>query len=355
MALLRARLKYHWRTIKLMTRGMLSFALLTVALLIWVPCSAQTKPPTSLPVVSPGASPANTLVVADVSRPGKQRALDQDHNDRTVKIGTGDLLQITVFGVPDLAEEVRVSDSGNITMPLIGSVRVAGLTGDEAQQAIAKRLREGGMLRDPQVEVFEKEYASQGIAVMGEVQRPGIYTLLGDRRLSDAISAAGGTTGRAGQAISITHANEPNKPLVVDMDYMDPAKSPSGNVSVFPGDTVVVSRAGVVYVVGAVSHPAGFVMENYEKMTVLQAVAMAGGTETTASLKNTKILRKTSSGGVQEIPIELNKILAAKAEDPQLQPEDVLFVPNSMGKSAALRGAQAALTIATGVAIYGRY
>jgi len=340
----------------IMARGMWSFpSLLGVTLLLSWPSLAQTTwVPVTVPVVSAGSTPANTLVTADVKRAGDQPPVDRAHNDRTMRIGTGDLLQITVFGVPDLAEEVRVNDAGNITMPLIGNVRVAGLTSDEAQQLIAAHLREGGMLRDPQVEVFEKEYASQGIAVMGEVQRPGIYTLLGERRLSSAISAAGGTTGRAGQAISITHANEPNKPVVLDMDYMDPSKSPSGNVAVFPGDTVVVSRAGVVYVVGAVAHPAGFVMENYEKMTVLQAVAMAGGTEATASLKNTKILRKTPGGGVQEIPISLNKILAAKSEDPPLQPEDVLFVPNSMGKTAALRGAQAALAVATGVAIYGR-
>ncbi len=323
-----------------------SFLLFLVLAVGMLPSAGQTGTPVALPIVSAHAS---TPVTADV------KLTQRPHNDRTIRIGTGDLLQISVFGVPDLAQDARVSDSGNITMPLIGAVHVAGLTTDEAQQLIATRLQEGGMLRDPQVEVFEKEYASQGVAVMGEVQRPGIYTLLGDRRLSDAISAAGGTTGRAGQAITITHANEPSKPVVVDMDYMDPSKSPSGNVSVFPGDTVVVSRAGVVYVVGAVTHPAGFVMENYEKMTVLQAVAMAGGTEASASLKSTKILRKSPSGGVQEIPIPLNKILAAKSEDPQLQAEDVLFIPNSMGKSAAIKGAQAALTIATGVAIYGRY
>jgi polysaccharide export outer membrane protein len=132
---------------------------------------------------------------------------------------------------------------------------------------------------------------------------------------------------------------------------MNPSKSPAGNVDVFPGDTVVVSRAGVVYVVGAVNHPAGFVMENNERLTVLQAVALAGGTKVTSSLKGTKILR-TTSDGIQEIPIPLNKILEAKAEDPSLKAEDVLFIPNSPGKVAAITGAQAAISVATGLAIY---
>jgi len=153
----------------IMARGMWSFpSLLGVTLLLSWPSLAQTTwVPVTVPVVSAGSTPANTLVTADVKRAGDQPPVDRAHNDRTMRIGTGDLLQITVFGVPDLAEEVRVNDAGNITMPLIGNVRVAGLTSDEAQQLIAAHLREGGMLRDPQVEVFEKEYASQGIAVMG--------------------------------------------------------------------------------------------------------------------------------------------------------------------------------------------
>jgi hypothetical protein len=150
----------------IMARGMWSFpSLLGVTLLLSWPSLAQTTwVPVTVPVVSAGSTPANTLVTADVKRAGDQPPVDRAHNDRTMRIGTGDLLQITVFGVPDLAEEVRVNDAGNITMPLIGNVRVAGLTSDEAQQLIAAHLREGGMLRDPQVEVFEKEYASQGIA-----------------------------------------------------------------------------------------------------------------------------------------------------------------------------------------------
>jgi polysaccharide export outer membrane protein len=236
-------------------------------------------------------------------------------------------------------------------MPLIGAVHVAGLTAEQAEQLIATRLRDGELVRDPQVFVFQKEFAAGGIAVMGEVQKPGVYTLMGDRRLLEAISAAGGPTTRAGRAVTITHSSEPNKPTIVDLNYFDPSQSPAANVEVFPGDTVIVSRAGVVYVVGAVAKPAGFVMENNEKLTVLQVVALAGGTLRTSSLKGTKILRSTADG-MQEIPIPLNKILEAKARDPYLEAQDILFIPNSAGKQAAITAAQAAVAVATGLAIY---
>jgi polysaccharide export outer membrane protein len=312
---------------------------------------AQTEvqsptPPGSAAVTPSGDYPSDSEKASAAEFPTAK--VRQEH---TMRIGAGDLLHITVFGAPDLTTEVRVNEAGNVTMPLIGSVHLAGLTSDQAQQLIATRLRDGGLIRDPQVAVFEKEYASGGIAVMGEVQKPGIYTLLGDRRLYDALSAAGGTSSRAGRAVTITRPTETNKPLIVDMDYKNPSHSEAGNVEIFPGDTVVVSRAGVVYVVGAVNHAAGFVLDNNEKLTVLQAVALAGGTKPTSSLKSAKILRSTPEG-VQEIPIPLNKILEAKAEDTPLQAEDVLFIPTSMGKAAAISGAQAALSVATGLAIY---
>src|SRR5215469_7105606 len=221
----------------------------------------------AVPGVSDGATPTNDRTTeADEKQAEDSPSLKvrQDRQDRTIRLGPGDLLQVSVYAAPDLTTEARVNAAGNITMPLIGSVHVAGLSTDQAQELIASKLRDDGLVLDPQVNVFAKEYASGGIAVMGEVQKPGVYTLMGIRRLYDAISAAGGTTSRAGRAVTITHSSDPSKSLIVDIDYMNPSKSPAGNVDVFPGDTVVVSRAGVVYVVGAVNHPAGFVMDNNE-------------------------------------------------------------------------------------------
>jgi polysaccharide export outer membrane protein len=185
------------------------------------------------------------------------------------------------------------------------------------------------------------------------VAKPGIYPLLGQRRLFDVISAAGGTTQRAGRTITISHRTDPENPVVVEMST-EPAKAAATNVEVLPGDTVLISRAGVIYVVGDVARPSGFSMDNNERMTVLQAIAMAGGTNGTAALDSSKILRR-SAQGVQEIPIPLSKLLSAKATDQPLQAEDVLFVPKSLGKSVARRSAEAILQVATGLAIYGRY
>jgi polysaccharide export outer membrane protein len=307
----------------------------------------QAITPAESVTVPPGQQRASTITTDSAETSGTTKV----HQDRAIRIGVGDLLHITVYGAPDLTTEDRVNGAGTITMPLIGTVHVAGLNTEQAEQLIATRFRDGELVRDPQVFVFQKEFAAGGIAVMGEVQKPGVYTLIGDRRLLDAISVAGGLTPRAGQAVTITHSSEPDKPTIVDLNYFDPSQSPAANVEVFPGDTVVVSRAGVVYVVGAVAKPAGFVMENNQKLTVLQVVALAGGTLRTSSLKGTKILRGTPDG-MQEIPIPLNKILQAKALDPYLEAQDILFIPNSPGKQAAITAGQAAVAVATGLAIY---
>jgi polysaccharide export outer membrane protein len=263
-----------------------------------------------------------------------------------VHIAPGDLLQIRAFGVPDLTQEIRVNAHGDISMPLLDTVHVEGLTTDGAAKLLQDRLGEG-FLRDPQISVFIKEYTTQGVSVLGEVQRPGIYTLLGERRLYDAVSAAGGTTSRAGRDIAVTHRNEPDKPILIAN-----ALSPDSgtNAEILPGDTIVVLKAQLVYVVGDVGHPNGLVMEN-NRMTVLQAIAMAGGANGTAALSSTRILRRTPQG-VEDIPVPLKKILSAQARDIDLQPEDVVYVPNSKSKGAARRSVDAILSIATGIAIY---
>lgn len=269
-----------------------------------------------------------------------------------IQVGPGDLLSIKVFGVQDLSQEVRVSGAGEIGMPLIGSLHVIGLTQDEVAALIETKLKDGGFLRNPEVSVFTKEYATQGVSVLGEVNKPGVYPILGSRNLFDVLSLAGGTTNRAGRTVSITRRDHPDQPLAVTMSD-NAAESASANVPVQPGDTIVVSKAGVVYVVGDVAKPSGFVMENNERMTVLQALAMAGGANSTASLNGSRVIRQAPEG-LKEIPIPLKQILTAKSDDSQLLPGDVLFVPRSAGKSAARRGAEAILQITTGVAVYRR-
>src|SRR5467141_4984218 len=163
-------------------------------------------------------------------------------------IGAGDLLEVSLYGMPDFKTDVRVNSGGEISLPMLGAVAVSGLSVEQAQLLIEHKLSEKGLFNDPHVTVFVKEYATQGISVLGEVQKPGIYPLLGERKLYDAISAAGGTTPKAGRYAMVTRRGDPQHPLQVPL--LTGADSMKNNVNVEPGDTIVVSKAGVVYVVG---------------------------------------------------------------------------------------------------------
>lgn len=315
------------------------FVLLLLTLLIGVgtPGSwAQSGPSSSaVPQVpasadSPATSPAPTSVL--------------------LLIGGGDLLKVSVLGAPDSDQEVRVDQSGNISLNFIGSTHVAGLTNNEAQDLIAKKLAAGGFFSSPQISVFTKEYATQGVSVLGEVQHPGVYPLLGARRLFDILSLAGGTTLKAGKVVSVTHRDHPESPVSITMSN-DPKEAAKSNIDVFAGDTVLVSRAGVVYVVGDVHKPSGVIMDNGSDMTVLQAIAMAEGTNPTASLNKAKLIRTTPTGR-QELPLLLRDMLSSKAPDIHLQAEDIIFVPNSAAKSAGRRTLEAIVQSATGLAMY---
>jgi len=245
---------------------------------------------------------------------------------------------------------VRITPAGDASLPMVGNIKLAGLSTLQAESAVARSLEEHGYFNNPQVSVFVKEYATAGISVLGEVQKPGIYPLLGQRTLLDAISAAGGITPKAGKSVTITHRDgiESSQTILMSQDDGETLT----NMAVRPGDTVVVSKAGMVYVVGDVKEPTGIVMDN-PHLTVLQAIAMAHGTNSTASLKSARLIRKANSNP-QDVPIPLDVILAAKSPDLELQPDDIVFVPTSTAKSVTRRSLEAILQAATGIAIYRR-
>jgi polysaccharide export outer membrane protein len=265
-----------------------------------------------------------------------------------LRLGTGDLIEISVYNVPELSTRARVSSAGEIYLPLVDYVHVAGLTADQAQALVQRRLSDGGFVKNPHVSVFVQEYASQAASVLGEVARPGIYPVLGQPRLFDVISAAGGFTEKAGQSIVVTHRSQPDKSVSVPL-ARNATDSPEGNIPVFPGDTIVVRKADVVYVVGEVGRPSGFLMDGGH-LTVLQAIALAGGTTRTAKLGGAKILRK-GPAGISETPVELKKILQAKAPDLAMQADDILFVPTSAAKAAAGRTMDAVFQTAGALSI----
>src|SRR5229473_4603714 len=265
-------------------------------------------------------------------------------------IGIGDLLQITMFGTQDFNADLRVSASGDISLPPLGLVHVAGLSTSEAEKLIERQLVEGGFYREPRVSVFEKEYVTQGVSILGEVKNPGVYPLLADRHLLDLLSQAGGLTPNASKTISVTHAGQ-NTPSVVTLSP-DPELAATSNPAILTGDTIVVATAGVVYVIGNVNKPGGYPMTD-NQITVLQALALAGGNSPMAALDRAQIVRQVK--GVREsVPISVKKILDGRNKDVRLQAEDILFIPDSAGKNAASKSLQAILQAAVGVAVYRR-
>jgi polysaccharide biosynthesis/export protein len=288
---------------------------------------------------APQPAPAN-----ETARPQSPRLLANSN----VKLGVGDLIEISVFGVPDLSTKARISGSGDVYLPLIDYVHLAALTTDEAQELIQKRLEDGGFVRGPHVSIFVNESASQAITLVGEVNRPGAYPAIGERRLFDLISAAGGLTDKAGRNVTIERRGDPGQKVELQLSA-NLTEDTQDNVDVFPGDTIIVSRAGIVYVVGDVNRPSGFRIED-NTLTVLKALALVGGGTRTSALSKTKILRE-GPNGTQEIPVNLKKILYAKAPDMALVKGDILFVPGSAAKSAAYRGAEAALAMSTTLAV----
>ena len=264
----------------------------------------------------------------------------------SLQLGVGDLIEMTVYDVPELTTKTRISSHGDIYCALIGPTHVAGLTTEEAAGLIEKRL--SAFLKNPYVSLFVTEYASQGASLLGEVTKPGVYPVLGEQHLFDLISASGGLTEKAGHSVTVTHRSDPDNPVTVPLSR-NLSDNPESNIRVFPADTIIVRKADIVYVVGDVGRPSGLLM-NASGLTVLQAVALAGGTTRTAKLSGVKILRKGPAGMI-ETPVPLKKIMQAKAPDLSLQADDILIVPSSAGKILAGRTLEAAIQAATLVSV----
>ncbi len=210
---------------------------------------------------------------------------------------------------------------------------------------------------------------SQPVSVLGEVRQPGVFQLQGRKTLAEMISQAGGLLPEAGYVVKITRRaqwgavpvlgakQDPSGQFSiaeVSLSSMLDAHSPGENILICPQDVIFVPRATLVYVMGEVRKPGGFALHDRNGISVLKALSLSEGLLNTASLKSARILRDQpgAQGGRREIPLNLKMILAGKAEDPILAPDDILFVPNNAPKSALLRGLEAAIQTGSGVAIW---
>lgn len=249
-------------------------------------------------------------------------------------IGPGDLLRISVLRESELDQRVRVLDSGEITVALAGNVPVQGLTPTEAAARIAAKYREGKFLLHPEVSVFVEEYATETVTIMGQVAHPGTFRLAAPRTLIDALSLAGGLNEYADRHIVIERGGKDGQRIHAFLpNRADDALN--ADVLVRPGDIVVVPKAGIVYVLGDVAHPGGYVMQNDSQLTVLQAIALAAGTSKTASEKRVRLVRNVD-GLSQSIDLPLRDMERGRQPDVPLQANDIIYVPFSLGKNLSL-------------------
>ncbi|HLH35405.1 MAG TPA: polysaccharide biosynthesis/export family protein [Alloacidobacterium sp.] len=268
-----------------------------------------------------------------------------------IAIGAGDLLNIVVFDTPELTTSARVSQDGDVNLPVLGTMKLAGLNTLAAARKIEDELRSRHLILDPHVTVFIVEYASQGATVIGEVRTPGIYPTLGTRKLLDMLSVAGGLQTTAGKSVSIVHRNDPQHPVTIALQSGPGTMYAQENPVILPGDTIVVSKAGVVYVIGDVLKPGGFLIDNNTPISVMQSLSLAGGWDKTAALSKTKLIRKTQEGR-EEVDLDLKHVAYGSQADLSVRDGDIIFVPSSINKTLTYRGIEAAITITSGLLIY---
>jgi polysaccharide export outer membrane protein len=234
------------------------------------------------------------------------------------KLGSGDLLKISTFGYPDLAVDVRVSQSGNITFPLIGQLPVKGSSTREVENLITQRLSDGGFIKKAQVSVLVTEYQSQKVAVMGQVAKPGQYFLDGSGKVLDLLARAGGvTSGVAGDQATLLRRDGTRQDI--DLDRMfegDPAHNPT----VMDGDTINVPRAPRFYIYGQVQRPGDYRLER--SMTVSRAISAGGGLTARGSERRAIVKRRDAKTGKE-------KTISIKGYE-QLLPDDVLYIKESL-------------------------
>jgi polysaccharide export outer membrane protein len=308
---------------------MSALAKILLAVLVLPPAAALAGDPPAKP-----AEPGETVLEAKPLPPGALppagSVLRRGGTD--YKIGRQDLLEVTVFDLKELDQTVRVADDGSITLPLLGRLQVAGLTKGDLEALIAKLLEER-FVRNPQVTIFVKEYESKKIAVSGAVKKPDTYEMLGEKTLLEMISKAGGLDKDLGKEIIIFRqdADGSTRRLGVNLDKLVYEADPSLNLVVEPGDIIYVPSVEKVriFVSGAVKSPNLYEVPRAEPVTVLKAITLAGGTTDRASEKKVQIIRTGDDGARKTILVNLKKIKKGKAEDPVLQKDDLVLVPEA--------------------------
>jgi polysaccharide biosynthesis/export protein len=295
-------------------------------------------------ITSRGAQPAASTATLT--------ALPEDISK--MRLVPGLVMQMSVFGAPEMAQALTVDDSGDVAVPLAGLVHVQGDTLREAETRIAHALEEKQMINDAEVSLQLMAYTPRSVVVAGEVQQPGRIQLLAPRPLLDVLASAGGVTTAAGGDIEVRHPVPDRPDEVRHIPYANGKEPTEAEYAlVYPGDSIFVRRAGVIYVLGAVTRPGGYLMVNAGKLNLTQAIATAYGTTAVASPKRTIIIRREGDKLVR-MQLDLNREQRGEAAPFPLQDGDMVYVPTSKVKSALINSS-AVLSSAASAAIYAGF
>lgn len=316
------------------------------------PSAAGSPAPVSAPVTPPPAAVAVPT--------GPERRPDY-------VLGPEDQIIIRAFQAEELSDKpVPISGQGYINLPMIGQIHAAGLTVAQLEAKIVESLRK--FVQQPQVTILVSDYRSQPVSVMGAVRAPGVVQLRGAKNIVEVISLAGGLTPDAGNTVTVTReltkgkialasaSEDPSQKYSVarlNLQKVMTGQTPQDNIMIQADDVLTVPRAQMVYVIGEVQRPGGYVLNDRESISLLQVLSLAGGLKQTASPKKAKVLRdEEGKTGRTELTNNVKKILDGDAPDIQLRADDILFVPNNLPKQAGLRALESAVNIGTGLAIW---
>jgi polysaccharide export outer membrane protein len=266
-------------------------------------------------------------------------------------IAPGDFLDVSEVHTPEFHSVVRVSPSGTVTLPMIHEVQIGGLNEQSAARAIEAALIDQGMLLHPLVSVLVTSYAGQDVSVLGEVVHPGVYPYTLHHRLLDLISAASGLAPNAGRLVNIFHRDDAKTPHPVVLDPSGTDTAVEHNPELLPGDTVQVSRAGLVYVVGDVQRPGGFPVDPAQGLTVVQALSLAWGPTQNAAMGKALLIRE-QKGGRTLTSLNLKRMLHGQEPDQAVHDRDILYIPDSTAKNLWNKTMESAIQSAIGVTIY---
>jgi polysaccharide biosynthesis/export protein len=326
-----------------------------------------------LPLAASGVSQAQQVLLPQARPIAVQRAeqaalqaqTGQTAQSESVLIGPGDQVNVTFFDAPELNQGARVTDAGDFPLIVGGNIHLAGLTISQATDAIAKLMVSANYLVNPRVAVTIAQYATQRVAVLGEVMTPGVYQIPTGRNISEVLALAGGLKPDADRTVVVQRHGDgemltfyvANSPLTTP-DSSAPGATRTGpqllsrDVLVYPGDTVRVARSEYVYMLGDVGRPGGFpIVQNDANLTVLQLVSLAGGTNHTARPAKARLIRKLPDGTYQEINLPLSAMQKGKQADRPLQANDIIYVPFSYVRNALL-GVTGVVSSAGSAAIY---